>query len=180
MPSQKIWPTAVQSDVLQKKSREQNEVEERIPDSSSVVAKGTQSAFLCCDWIIILLLIHVACVFPPWALSEWQRAACHAAGPDKSYESCPEEPQRRSRVESFSPNPGRCHCFRTRWPITHGTWTDEEEKQSLILSCSVPHFLPRPICLLQNGAVKNGTTNRVREPRRRAGTNCSDVSRSWC
>lgn len=35
----------------------------RILFSSSVVAKGTRSAFLCCDWIIILLLIHVVYVF---------------------------------------------------------------------------------------------------------------------
>lgn len=50
----------------QKKPREQKE--EKILVSSSVVAKGTQSAFLCCDWIIILLLIHVACMFPPWTV----------------------------------------------------------------------------------------------------------------
>lgn len=37
--------------------------EKRILFSSSVVAKGTQSTFLCCDWIIILLLIHVVYVF---------------------------------------------------------------------------------------------------------------------
>lgn len=165
----------------QKKPREQKEEEERILVSSSVVAKGTQSAFLCCDWIIILLLIHIACVCSFRGLfSEWQRAACHAAGPDKSYESCPEEPQRRSREESFSPNPGRCHCFRTRWPITHGTWTDEEEKQSLILSCTDPHFLPRPICFLQTGAGKMEQKNRVREAQRWTGTNCSGVSSSWC
>lgn len=31
--------------------------------SPSVVAKGTRSASLCCDWIIIQLLIHVVYVF---------------------------------------------------------------------------------------------------------------------
>lgn len=30
---------------------------------SSVVAKGSWSSFLCCDWIIILLLIRVVCDF---------------------------------------------------------------------------------------------------------------------
>lgn len=35
----------------------------RILFSPSVVAKGTWSAFLCCDWIIILLLLRVVCIF---------------------------------------------------------------------------------------------------------------------
>lgn len=39
------------------------ERKKRILFSSSVVAKGTRSAFLCCDWIIILLLIHEVYVF---------------------------------------------------------------------------------------------------------------------
>lgn len=43
------------------KPREQKE--KRILFSPSVVAKGTRSASLCCDWIIILLLIRVVCVF---------------------------------------------------------------------------------------------------------------------
>lgn len=59
-PLRKYWPTAVHRGVP-KKPREQKE--KRILFSSSVVAKGTQSAVLCCDWIIILLLIHVVYVF---------------------------------------------------------------------------------------------------------------------
>lgn len=59
-PIRKHWPTAVHRGVP-KKPREQKE--KRILFSSSVVAKGTRSASLCCDWIIILLLIHVVYVF---------------------------------------------------------------------------------------------------------------------
>lgn len=44
--------------------------EKRILFSLSVVAKGTQSASLCCDWIIILLLIRVVYVF---SLDSFQR-----------------------------------------------------------------------------------------------------------
>lgn len=43
------------------KPREQKQ--KRILFSPSVVAKGTRSASLCCDWIIILLLILVVYVF---------------------------------------------------------------------------------------------------------------------
>lgn len=43
------------------KPKEQKE--KRILSSPSVVAKGTRSACLCCDWIIILLLIRVMYVF---------------------------------------------------------------------------------------------------------------------
>lgn len=43
------------------KPREQKE--KRILFSPSVVAKGTRSASLCCDWIIILLLIRAVYVF---------------------------------------------------------------------------------------------------------------------
>ena len=43
------------------KPREQKQ--KRILFSPSVVAKGTRSASLCCDWIIILLLIRVVYVF---------------------------------------------------------------------------------------------------------------------
>lgn len=51
------------------KPREQRE--KRILFSPSVVAKGTRSASLCCDWIIILLLIRVVYVF---SLDSFQRA----------------------------------------------------------------------------------------------------------
>lgn len=64
------------------KPREQKE--KRILFSPSVVAKGTRSASLCCDWIIILLLIRVVYVFSVDSFSERQGALCHPAGRDKS------------------------------------------------------------------------------------------------
>lgn len=101
--------------------------EKRILSSPSVVAKGTRSASLCCDWIIILLLIHVVYGFLCGLFSEKQGAVCHPAGPDKSYESFPKELWRTSTGERFLPNPGRCHCHRMRWPITHGTVLTERK-----------------------------------------------------
>lgn len=51
----------------QKKPREQSKKKGREKKQmlffSSVVAKGSWSSFLCCDWIIILLLIRVVCDF---------------------------------------------------------------------------------------------------------------------
>lgn len=60
-PFRKYWPAAVHRGVPNK--QEKRKKEKRFLSSSSVVAKGTQSTFLCCDWIIILLLIHVVYVF---------------------------------------------------------------------------------------------------------------------
>ena len=48
----------------------------RILSSSSVVAKGTRSASLCCDWIIILLLIRAVCVFFSVDSSQRGRELC--------------------------------------------------------------------------------------------------------
>lgn len=72
------------------------EREKRILFSPSVVAKGTRSAFLCCDWIIILLLIRVVLCFLSGLSSERQGAPCHPAGQHKSHESFPKEPRRTS------------------------------------------------------------------------------------
>lgn len=48
----------------------------KILSSSSVVAKGTRSASLCCDWIIILLLIRAVCVFFSVDSSQRGRELC--------------------------------------------------------------------------------------------------------
>ena len=80
--------------------------------------------------------------FLPGLFSERQRAPCHPAGPNKSHESFPEEPQRTSGGEIFSPNPGRCHCHGARWPITHGTWTDGKESNHLFCHVSSSSLSP--------------------------------------
>lgn len=61
----KHWPKAVHRGVPKNQGSRKEEKKERILLSPSVVAKGTQSVCLCCDWIIILLLIHVVFVFSP-------------------------------------------------------------------------------------------------------------------
>lgn len=74
------------------KPREQKE--ERILLSPSVVAKGTQSACLCCDWIIILLLIHVVCVFSVDSLQrgrELRAIQQHKINPMKASQRSPRE-----------------------------------------------------------------------------------------
>lgn len=75
-----------------RKPREQKE--KRILFSPSVVAKGTRSASLCSDWIIILLLIRVVCVF---TVDSFQRSREHRAiqqdeiNPMKASQRCPRE-----------------------------------------------------------------------------------------
>lgn len=64
-----------------------------------------------------------------------------------------------SREESFSPNPGRCHCHGVRWPITHGTWTDGEGKQSLILLCIIP------LSHLPSRSLYSGNRSNVKQSR---------------
>lgn len=148
-PCREHRPTAVHGCVphhtkeKRKKENRQKQKEKRILSSPSVVAKGTWSASLCCDWIIIELLIRVVYVFSVDSFSERQRALWHPAGPDKSYESFPQEPQRTRRGESFSPNPGRCHCHGVLWPITHGTWTDGRVSNQLFSYVSTHHPQPQ-------------------------------------
>lgn len=60
----------------QKEKKQGSRKRKRILSSSSVVAKGTRSASLCCDWIIILLLIRAVCVFFSVDSSQRGRELC--------------------------------------------------------------------------------------------------------
>ena len=74
------------------KPREQKK--KRILLSPSVVAKGTQSACLCCDWIIILLLIHVVFVFSVDSLQRGRELCAiqqHKINPMKASQRSPRE-----------------------------------------------------------------------------------------
>lgn len=141
-PLPKQWPTVVHRGVS--KNQGSRKREKIILLSPSVVAKGTQSACLCCDWIIIFLLIHVVS-FLHWVCSERQGSLYHPAAQDKSHERFPTEPQRANEGERFSPNARWCHCHGVRRPTAHSTWTDRKENRHLFWHVSPvsPHLFPQ-------------------------------------